>query len=193
MKLYTRRGDGGRTSLFDGHDLPKDHDRIAAYGDVDELNAHVGLAAAMARDKPAVEIRESLHGRLQQVSGDLFCVGAELATRDPASRGDRIPSVGEADIKRLESWIDESCERAPALKTFVLPGGDALSAQLHVCRTVCRRAERQVVRLSSSESLRGEPLVYLNRLSDLFFAWAREVNAVTGRGDEPWINPKSRS
>ncbi len=189
MKLYTKQGDDGGTVLFDGTRVRKDHPRVETYGTVDELNAFLGVAAAgtaARRDEPGFDV---LHERLLRIQGELFDIGAELATPiDSRNREKIVPLAAEAS-RRLENWIDEATAAPPPLRTFVLPGGEMLAAHLHVCRTVCRRAERAVVTLAQSESLNAELIVYLNRLSDLLFAWARLVNHLSGRDDIPWTPP----
>lgn len=191
MKLYTRQGDDGRTSLFDGRRVPKCDPRVDAYGCVDELNAFLGLAAAGIPPQAPEPIR-TLHERILAIQHELFSLGAELATPPDSARIERIAPVSTGQAERLESWIDQASAPVPPLKTFVLPGGDALAARLHVCRTVCRRAERAVVSLAAREPVRAEVLVYLNRLSDLFFAWARLSNHVAGIRDVAWENPRRR-
>lgn len=190
MKLYTKRGDEGKTSLFDGSEVRKDHARVEAYGGIDELNSFMGVAIAMADErKPFVEATVLIE-RMQLIQSELFHLGADLATPEDTRRRDRVPAIGDAEPKRLEGWIDEASAAAPELTSFVLPGGDLLAAQLHVCRTVCRRAERGIVTLMEREAVNPQIVIYMNRLSDLLFAWARWVNAQTGVGDVPWVNPK---
>jgi len=186
VKLYTKTGDGGETSLFDGSRVPKDHERVATYGDVDELNAHVGVARSWATADGAGAAERQIDDCLRQVQADLFSIGAELATPPAASGRVRATCVSDEDVARLERWIDEATDRTPPLKSFVLPAGTALAAQLHVCRTVCRRAERHVVRLAATENVSKTIIVYLNRLSDLLFAWSRVANLSAGRAEEPW-------
>jgi cob(I)alamin adenosyltransferase len=177
MKLYTKRGDDGSTDLFGGTRVAKDDLRVTAYGEIDETNAAVGSAAAVCADE---RIAEQLH----QIQADLFVLGAELATPPP-----RTPdcSVGEEDVQRLEEWIDAACEQVPPLRNFILPGGTASAAALHVARAVCRRAERAVVKLSHQQSSSPWPLIYLNRLSDLLFALARLANHRAGTSEHPWV------
>ncbi|HUU84173.1 MAG TPA: cob(I)yrinic acid a,c-diamide adenosyltransferase [Phycisphaerae bacterium] len=176
MKLYTKKGDGGQTQLGDRSTVTKDHPRVAAYGEVDELNACVGLAAAACDDA-------AWSGRLRRVQDRLFVVGAELA--DP-SRGPQTPTLDDRDITALEGWIDEASGAVAPLKNFVLPGGSELAARLHLARTVCRRAERSVVRLSGDEQADTRAVVFLNRLGDLLFAWARLANHRRGVEDVLW-------
>lgn len=185
-RLYTRKGDGGETVLFDGTPVRKDDDRVRAYGAVDELNAQVGMAAAMARRRSGEEGMQSLHERLVVIQHELFAVGAELATPSDSPKRGRVPAVTGKQAGRLEAWIDEASAAAGPLREFVLPGGDELACQLHVCRTVCRRAERRVVKSGAREPVNPQVLAYVNRLSDLFFAWARMVNHAAGVGDQVW-------
>ena len=176
MKLYTKTGDDGTTSLFGGQRVDKADPRVATYGDVDELNAFIGLATATCDDA-------ELAGRLRLVQADLFSLGGALASPDAAN----TPSaIAPGDIQRLEGWIDEATAETEPLRNFVLPGGGVTAAHLHLARTVCRRAERAVVALSRTQSVHTESLIYLNRLSDLLFAWARWSNASTGVSDVLW-------
>jgi len=189
-KLYTRTGDDGTTGLFDGGRVRKDDLRVAAYGDVDELNAQIGLTISGVRDQDGGSW-DTIHSRLLKIQSELFVLGAELATPQTAdaSKQQAIPHITAEMNTRLESWIDEASSAAMPLKTFVLPGGSQAASNLHICRTVCRRAERSVVTLSAGAAINPSILVYLNRLSDLLFAWARQTNEVAGVGDVPWVNP----
>jgi len=180
MKIYTKTGDAGETGLFGGQRVTKDTLRVHAYGTVDECNAVLGVARAAS---PDAELNELL-GTIQD---QLFTVGADLAT--PAS-SPHITRVGASEIAFLEEAIDRlEAELAP-LKQFILPGGSAAAAQLHVARTVCRRAERWAVSLAREEALNLELLAYLNRLSDLLFVAARAANARAGVDDVPWNSPR---
>lgn len=186
MKLYTKTGDDGRTSLFDGTRVRKDHSRVASYGDVDELNAQIGVVRSLidsASDVPS-PVHE-IAGQLQQIQSDLFAIGAELATPPSSHRASKA-AVTEADIARLEGWIDAASDAVPPLTNFVLPAGTLVASQVHVCRTVSRRAERNVVHLAGKEDVSERVVIYLNRLSDLFFAWARLANHAAGCPEEPW-------
>jgi len=181
MKLYTKCGDDGSTGLFGGPRLPKCDPRVAAYGEVDEVNAAIGVALAGCEDSQLAQ-------RLSQIQADLFVVGAELAT----PQGHKPPNaISEAQITQLERWIDEACNETRPLKTFVLPGGTALSAAMHLARTVCRRSERAVVSLIQQEEVSRAVVIYLNRLSDLLFAWARLANQRAGVDDIPWNPPRT--
>lgn len=190
-KLYTRRGDDGRTALFDGTPVGKDDQRVAVFGTIDELNAHLGVAVSTIVPRATEDTWKLLHDRLVLIQHELFALGAELAT-PPASRDPRkTPPTTEQQVARLEAWIDEAVSGLPPLKVFVLPGGDLAAAQLHVGRTVCRRAERQVVALTAEAPDNPQILAYLNRLSDLLFAWARLANHTAGTGDQLWIGTQA--
>ncbi|TWT87454.1 Cob(I)yrinic acid a,c-diamide adenosyltransferase [Pseudobythopirellula maris] len=190
MKIYTRTGDRGETSLYGPGRVSKSSLRIAAYGTVDELNAAVGVARAELARSPLASVGDGSgpwadgDALLAQIQNRLFDLGSELATLDPEARG--TAALGEEHIVSLETTIDSHEATLPPLKQFVLPGGTAVSAQLHLARCVCRRAERGVVTLLEQESLRDEPLRYLNRLSDLLFVLARSANHAQGVGDTPW-------
>ena len=187
MKIYTRTGDHGDTGLFDGSRVRKDDLRVAAYGTVDELNAHIGVAVAMAAGRRGAGW-ETLRERLAAIQHELFSIGAELATPGERNR-DKVRGVRPMQTLRLENWIDDAMADAPELRVFVLPGGDPLAAQLHVCRTVCRRAEREIVAADAARATGPEILIYVNRLSDLLFAWARWANHLAGEKDVPWEKP----
>lgn len=179
MKIYTRTGDGGDTGLFDGTRVSKADPRVSTYGEVDELNAWLGLVRAAGVD-------HEVAGMLEQIQRDLFALGARLA--DPARRiAQRVTkaAVGSDDITRLEGWIDHfEAELAP-LRRFILAGGSPPGASLHVARTVCRRAERAMVALGA-DAFEPELLVYVNRLSDLLFVMARAVNRRAGVAETEW-------
>lgn len=181
MKIYTKTGDAGETGLFGGGRVPKDHLRVRAYGDVDELNAAVGLAAAL--EPAAFEVTT-----LQQIQRDLFTIGAQLATPDPARLAKALAprgALGDAETRALEAVIDRHEATLPPLKSFILPGGSPKAAALHLARTVCRRAERSVVTLARESDVSPPLVTYLNRLSDLLFVLARAVNRAAA-GDIPW-------
>jgi len=182
MKVYTRRGDAGETSLFGGQRVPKDAARVAAYGDVDELNSVLGLAIAELDD-------EEFAAGLRSVQSKLFDLGGELATPDieeREARGKGLPRVGDDDVVALERWIDLLDEELAPLENFVLPGGTKAAACLHLGRTVCRRAERRAVALARNEGLADIPVRYLNRLSDLLFTLARAANHRAGVAEPTW-------
>ena len=183
MKIYTKRGDAGQTDLFGGERVGKDDQRVAAYGDVDELNATVGVAAAS-------DVDPELATALQTIQSALFDLGSSLATPDPQHRVKAgIGGVAGSDVEALEVLIDQLEGGLEPLTTFILPGGSSSAAAFHVARTVCRRAERAVVRLAATEgeSVEDSSLRYLNRLSDLFFVMARHENSRLGVADVAWI------
>jgi len=176
-RIYTRLGDGGETHLGDMSRVPKTHPRIEAYGTVDELNAQIGLAIAVGG------LPEPYAEWLRHIQNDLFDVGADLAApEDPASQRERLRVIPE-QTTWLEQRCDEVNETLEPLKSFVLPGGTAAAAHLHVCRTVCRRAERAAI--ACGEDCSPEAVRYLNRLSDLLFILSRGANA----GEEPLWEP----
>jgi cob(I)alamin adenosyltransferase len=178
MKIYTKKGDEGQTGLFGGERVPKDHLRIRTYGTLDELNAVLGVVLA------SPSVGSELRQRLLRVQNELFQLGAELAT--PRGKDAGIALVRDADTEQLEQEIDAMEKTLAPLKTFILPGGSPASAHLHVARTVSRRAERELVALHRVESLRGEVLRYVNRLSDYLFVSARFANHEAGKADVPW-------
>ena len=186
LKIYTRTGDDGMTGLFGGQRVGKDSMRVEAYGEVDEANATIGvIRAALASDDP-------LQARLIEVQSDLFILGADLATPQVEGKDSPsyVPRVQGDDWAKLEQWIDESERELEPLKNFILPSGTVAAAQLHLARTVCRRAERRVVTLSHAERISSDIGVYLNRLSDLLFSWARLVNQRAGVIETAW-QPRS--
>ena len=180
MKIYTRTGDTGETGLFGGPRVPKDAQRIEAYGTVDELNAMLGLARSAGLPKTVDAI-------VTTAQNELFELGAELAT--PPSHGSDAARITAAHVTRIESSIDELEQQLPQLKTFILPGGSQGAATLHVARCVCRRAERASVRLAATEHVSSHVLAYLNRLSDLLFVAARATNQSAGAEETPWQAP----
>jgi cob(I)alamin adenosyltransferase len=182
MKLYTKTGDDGTTGLFGGGRVPKASRRVEAYGTVDETNAVLGVARATGL-APVVD------AVLERVQEDLFTLGAELACVPGRESKLQMALLGTGDIQRLELAIDEADAACAPLKSFVLPGGSAQAAALHLARTVCRRAERAVLAVDDGP-VRAEVLVYLNRLSDLLFALARRANAIAQVEDVPW-KPRS--
>ncbi len=191
MKLYTRKGDDGDTVLLDGTRVRKDDGRIAVFGTLDELNAHIGVAVSLSVEQRPDGPIEAIHQRLSHIQSELFSIGAELAAIGSAKALKTIVHTTPEQVARLETWIDEACEPLAPLKTFVLPGGTPLASQLHVCRTVCRRAERGVVSLSPEHDVNSNTLVFLNRLSDLLFAWGRLANHASGVADVPWQKPEA--
>jgi cob(I)alamin adenosyltransferase len=181
MKIYTRTGDAGDTGLFGGGRVGKDHPRVEAYGDVDELNAVLGLVRAL---EPMPRIDEVL----VPVQRDLFAIGALLATpdRDKMRASLEKARIDEARIIELEGGIDRCDAELEPLRSFIVPGGTAKAASLHVARTICRRAERRVVALRHSEEIPEIVVIYLNRLSDLLFTLARLANKRAGAGEVSW-------
>lgn len=186
MKLYTKTGDDGSTGLFGSQRVQKDDPRIVAFGSVDELNACVGLAAAGCNKDN--EFETALIEMLGKLQSQLFTLGADLATVPGSKHEDKITRIGESDIALLESWIDEIDAGNEPMKNFVLPGGTEVAARLHLARTVCRRAERDVITLSRNQSVSEHVRIYLNRLSDLLFALARRANKEAGVADIPWTS-----
>ncbi len=181
MKIYTKTGDAGDTGLFGGGRVPKDDVRVAAYGDVDELNSAIGLARAT----PPTDLCDGL---LQSIQRDLFAIGGHLASPDPVKVREALAKadLSEARVNAMESAIDAADAELAPLRAFVLPGGTAKAASLHLARTVCRRAERSLVRLSHAAEVHPLFLTYLNRLSDLLFTLARLSNHRDGRPDVTW-------
>lgn len=178
MKIYTKTGDDGSTSLFSGGRVPKNHLRVEAYGTIDELNSIIGIARSAHPSKKTDEM-------LEQIQTQLFHLGADLATpRD--TKSDWVVRIEEQAILWLENSIDEMTQQLPELKNFILPGGCAAAAHLHLARTVCRRAERLVVTLTAQEDLGELVLKYLNRLSDWLFTLARYENMRQGVKEEKW-------
>jgi len=184
MKIYTRSGDQGETGLFGGGRVSKSNVRVEAYGAVDELNASLGMALALDLD-------EEIASHLTPVQHDLFSIGASLATPGAEDRSARAvtPPLPLGRIQEMEGWIDASTRETPPLRSFILPGGTREAAALHLARTVCRRAERAVVRLGQAESIDGEVVRYLNRLSDLLFVHARLQNHRKGAAEVVWRKP----
>jgi cob(I)alamin adenosyltransferase len=178
VKLYTRTGDAGTTSLADGTRVGKDDLRPEACGSLDELNAHLGLARSICRD-------EELSERLTTIQNELFSLGCDLGLAVATSPQRKELQLTDASIRRLEHWIDQATEGVPPLEQFILPAGEELACRLHVARTVCRRAERRIVSLAAGSPVSEATLKYVNRLSDLLYAWARQVNHAAGRGDVP--------
>lgn len=179
MRLYTKTGDKGETSLIGGR-VSKDDARVEAYGTIDELNSYVGLAQAEAAKHESLQ---EMSLWLMDIQQELFDCGSDLAY---AKEGAPL-KMDEEPTLRLEGWIDRYIEEAPEVTRFILPGGSSVSSLLHVCRTVCRRAERRVVTLSRQQPIPEAVLIYLNRLSDFFFAAARVANAKVGVPDTEYV------
>ncbi len=181
LKIYTRTGDEGDTGLFGGGRVGKDHPRVEAYGDIDELNACIGLARS-AESMPRVD------EVLAPIQRDLFAIGALLATPDLAKMHEQLAKARLTDerIAQLEQCIDDGEAELEPLRAFIMPGGTPKSAALHVARTVCRRAERAIVRLQREVEVPQVVIIYLNRLSDLLFVLARVANRRAGAGEVTW-------
>jgi cob(I)alamin adenosyltransferase len=181
MKIYTRTGDAGSTGLFGGPRVRKDDARIEAYGTVDELNAAIGLARS-------AEISDGIDRQLDRIQHELFSIGAELASPDPAAHDLRI--ISDDHIQHLESLIDEHEAGLPELKNFILPSGSQAAASLHLARSICRRAERRVVTLAGTGGISEALIIYLNRLSDYLFVLSRAVNQQAAIGEVTWVRPR---
>ncbi|MGA7393042.1 MAG: cob(I)yrinic acid a,c-diamide adenosyltransferase [Terrimicrobiaceae bacterium] len=177
MKIYTRTGDEGSTSLFSGERVSKTNLRVEACGALDELNCIIGVARAASPAAPA-------EAYLAKIQSQLFSLGADLAT---SGRKPGAPCITHADVEWLETEIDRMTSDLPPLRHFILPGGSASAAQIHLARAVCRRAERVVVDLATSEEFGGDALRFLNRLSDFLFTLARNENLLSGFPEQEWI------
>ena len=180
MKIYTKKGDAGQTSLLGGARVPKHHLRIEAYGTVDELNSYLGVL------KDQMPAETGFEGLLKEIQDALFTLGSHLASDPSASSMMKLPEVTAADVERLEQSIDQMDTELPALKNFVLPGGHPANSFAHVARCVCRRAERLVVQLSEEAEISPIILQYLNRLSDWLFTFARMMSLKTGSAEVAW-------
>lgn len=185
MKIYTKTGDRGDTGLFGGARVSKASARVAAYGEIDELNSVLGVA--LTNDVP-----DDLRSWLTTLQSELFDLGAELASNPAKDVDTGVPLLGDDEITRMEGTIDLAERELEPLKTFVMPGGTRLAADLHVARTVCRRAERSIVALAAQETVRPEVVRYVNRLSDLLFTLARLANARAKHADVPWLGRAAR-
>lgn len=180
MGLYTRFGDTGETALSDGSRVWKDDVRVCAYGAVDELNAALGWCRVAAAPG-------EMNDRLLAVQHELFILGARLAAPPDSDPARPVPHLEADHCRRLETWVDQATARVEPLSRFILPGGCELAARLHAARTCCRRAERAVVTLHRVQPVPQEIIVYLNRLGDLMFAWARQANREANYPDVLWI------
>jgi cob(I)alamin adenosyltransferase len=178
-KIYTKTGDDGSTGLGGGQRVPKDSARIDAYGTVDELNSCIGVALAAGLDAVLV-------GMLKPIQNDLFHLGSDLCVLEEDKKRFKIPQIEPRHIDKLEAHIDLLQESLKPLENFILPGGTMGASQLHVCRCVCRRAERDILRLQRKETTGTEVLKYVNRLSDLLFVMARYENLKKGETDVLW-------
>ena len=179
MKIYTKTGDDGTTGLFGGGRVPKNSLRIEAYGTVDELDSVIGIIMI----QPNADSFTDLFSGIQK---NLFVLGADLATPLESKTTYSIPRITEDDVKKIEAAIDTENVHLPPLKKFILPGGSPFSAYLHFARTICRRAEREVVALAEAENIGPFDIQFLNRLSDLFFILARRANQIAGVSDVEW-------
>src|SRR6266513_1895771 len=177
-KIYTRTGDGGETGLCDGSRVRKDGPRVVALGEIDEMNSAIGVLLA----EP---IPEKIRALLENIQHDLFDLGGDVSIPGRAT-------MTEDQVQRLETLLDEFNSELPRLKEFILPGGTRAAGLAHMARAVCRRAERSIVALSSSEKVADPPRIYLNRLSDLLFVLGRVLNREGGRGDVLWQQGKNR-
>lgn len=180
MKIYTKTGDEGESSLLFGTRVSKNDLHLEAFGTVDEANSHIGVLRSMLEDQNQVD------EQLAAAQSNLFTIGSIMAAEKDR---DNLQQLDKSHISDLEKHIDEMDNELPELKNFILPGGSSLAAQAHVCRTVCRRAERVAAMLHQNDPLHPETLQYLNRLSDYFFVLARWINQVEGITDVVW-NPK---
>lgn len=177
MKIYTKKGDQGNTSLFGGQTVKKDHFRIQAYGTVDELNSFLGVVLSFEPTNSIIPI-------IQRIQNELFILGADLAT--PAEKQTHVLRIEEKHIHQLEADIDFFDAQLPQLTSFILPGGTKAASFMHVCRTVCRRAERLTLNAVEQDEANAQTLIYLNRLSDLFFVLSRFENASTNTAETKW-------
>ena len=181
-KVYTRQGDGGMTSLAGGERIHKTAPRIEAYGEIDELNSWMGMAAeAMRGEAPLATLLD----RVLRVQNELFDLGAQLAVL-PRDRRPDTPAITPGQVERLESEIDEMNAAVGPLRSFILPGGGEVAVRLHLARTVCRRAERALLRLAAAEPLDGTEVPYLNRLSDWLFVASRHAGSKLGIAEALW-------
>ena len=184
MKIYTKTGDKGETGLFGGERVSKDSLRISAYGTIDELNSFIGYTITEINDTGVKE-------NLSMIQNYLFTIGSDLATPETEKNAKlKIQRTPESFYKEIEKMIDKYDAQLEELRNFILPGGSKSSALLHICRTVCRRAEREVVALKKTVTICDNIVIFLNRLSDLFFVLSRFENKVSNHSDIIW-NPKS--
>jgi cob(I)alamin adenosyltransferase len=189
-RIYTKAGDKGQTRLVGGQKVAKDSPRIEAYGTVDELNACLGLARVDLEEPGAPPGAAALGAVVARLQNELFNLGSDLATL-PEDRRPRQPVIEERHVRALEAEIDAWNESLPELRSFVLPGGGRVAAHLHLARTVCRRAERLVVRMAATEALGDQVVPYLNRLSDALFVMSRHAARVYGQPEPLWEPEKT--
>ena len=190
-KVYTRTGDSGKTGLVGGKRLPKDHPRIEAYGSVDELNSVIGIALSYLSQKEVSKRREKMESILEAIQQKLFDTGSELATL-PGDEYEGQINIKAEDSEWLEEIIDAMNEELQPLKSFILPGGTSLNAFLHQARTVCRRAERDIIKLNQIDLVNPEIIKYINRLSDYLFVAGRWVTETLGETETLWQPGKSK-
>ncbi len=183
MKIYTKSGDTGNTSLVGGSKTPKDDERVDAYGEIDELNSFIGLVVSRIEDKPLLD---ELKDKLTFIQNLLFEVGTGLATPTLTE------TIKKEDIDTIEKWIDTYSETLPALQSFILPGGSEVAARFHVLRTITRRAERRIVKLNNDQPISSLMIPFINRLSDLFFVLARYSNFRLGYNDVVWTSRQKK-
>lgn len=191
--IYTKTGDNGTTSLVGGRRVKKYDQRVETYGTVDELNAHIGMLATMMRDKSidlemAFDVREQFENcykQLKTAQNKLFVIQTLLATEDEETYN-KLPQLDDNATDEMEAWIDDIDKRLPALKSFVIPGGTTISAQAHIARTVCRRAERQIVRLAEEENIEEKIKKYINRTSDYLFVISRFALILENKAENFW-------
>lgn len=186
-KIYTRTGDDGTTGLVGGSRVKKTSIRVQAYGDIDELNSHIGLCATLSEPANLAPLRD----KLVLIQNELFDIGSELACPS-GSAMISIPTTTPAQVSRLEQWIDELNTNLPSLQSFVLPGGSVPNSQLHIARCVCRRAERSILSLHEVEPINEHARHYVNRLSDLLFVMSRAAASLTGAPESLWKPGASR-
>jgi len=184
-KVYTKKGDSGRTQLIGKNDVSKSNERVECYGQVDELNSSLGFCKSLIENENKIDNKKDILESINKIQNELFNLGTMLAVADESKIKD-FPSLGKKEIAFLESLIDSYNESLDDLDSFVLPAGSLPGAYFHICRTVCRRVERRCVALSSSEKIDDLIIVYLNRLSDLFFVWSRWVNKSSGVQEDLW-------
>ena len=182
MKIYTKKGDQGRTSLVDGSPIEKSHVRLDSYGSIDELSSHLGLLISYLRDDDSLS---SLADELVSIQEWLFQLGSQLACSNE-EMAKKLPTISESEITTLEKTMDEWEKELPPLKNFILPGGHKAASQAHICRTVSRRAERFCVRLSEIEKLNFPAIAFMNRMSDYFYSLARMINLKSSTPDVEW-------
>lgn len=178
MKIYTKTGDKGQTSLIGGTRVPKHHIRIESYGTVDELNSHLGLIRDTVKDNAVIE-------QILEIQDRLFTIGSILAS-DPEKAKMKIPDLVEGDVAFLERAIDKMNETLPEIRSFVLPGGSQIISFIHIARCVCRRAERNIIHLSEESKVDDIVIKYLNRLSDYLFVLSRKLTFDTNAVEIPW-------